>query len=169
MFSKFCYSGCMEGSWLDNIPSVERQKIRSRMSTEAYERLREKVKGPEDLEKEMKRSAEFAEMQFELQADPEVREKAREVVFRAMQEEGMETVVDMAHITPEIKKSLEQGAFSVAVSHHPHTHEEQVVAVPEGNIQEKIPFKQAMSDRLMSQALQGSWAKKARSSREKST
>ena len=56
-----------ESSWLDRIPSREREKIRKRLrSPEEYERLREKVKGPEDLEREMERNAEFAEARLTL-------------------------------------------------------------------------------------------------------
>lgn len=146
----------MEGSWLDNIPSNERKKLRRMMSPEAYERLREKVKGPEDLQKEMERSREFAELQFELQTDPELREKARDMVKKAMTEEGVEAVLDVKNLTPEARKALEEGKFSVAVSSHPRTHEEQVVAVPEGNIHEKIPVQKALSDQLISQAVQRS-------------
>lgn len=148
----------MEGSWLDSIPNHERQKLRRRMSPEAYERLREKVKGPEDLEKEMERSKEFAELQFELQTDPELREKVHAMVRKSVGEEGLESAFDLKNASPEAKKLLERGKFSVAVESHPVTQQEHLVAVPEGNVQEKIPLRPAVSDRVLAQAVQSASA-----------
>jgi formiminotetrahydrofolate cyclodeaminase len=124
------------------------------MSPEAYERLREKVKGPEDLEKELKRGEQMAELSFELQTDEKLRERLRAQADKDMREFGVERVIDAVPISAESKKALEQGKFMLAVASHPTTHQDQVVAVPEGNVQEKIPLKASFSDRYVTQFLQ---------------
>ncbi len=144
----------MEGSWLDNIPTNERRKLKKMMSPEAYERLRDKVKGPEDLEKELKRGEQLAELSFELQTDERLREQLRSACEKDVREQGIEAVMDAAHLSPDAKKALEQGRFMLAVSSHPATHDDQLVAVPEGNVQEKIPLKPAFSDRYVATFLQ---------------
>ena len=144
----------MEGSWLDNIPTNERRKLRKMMSPEAYERLREKVKGPQDLEKELKRGEQLAELSFELQTNEKLREQLKSRCEKDVKEQGIEAVMDTKNLPPEVKKSLEQGKFMLAVASHPSTHDDQLVAVPEGNVQEKIPLKPAFSDRYVAQFLQ---------------
>lgn len=146
----------MSDSFLDNLPSTERRKLRKMMSPEAYERLREKVKGPEDLEKELKRGEQMAELSFELQTDEKLRERLRGQAEKDIREQGVENVVDRQNLSPEIRKALEQGKFKLAVSSHPLTHDDQLVAVPEGNVQEKIPLKPVFSDRYVAQFLQNS-------------
>jgi hypothetical protein len=117
------------------------------MSPEAYERLRENVKGPEDLEREMQRSAEYAELQFDLQADLKLREHVRDMVQQHVKVSGIEATFLAERIPPEVKTAIEHGKFSVAVSSHAHQ-PDQLVAVPEGNIQERIPLTTALSDRI---------------------
>ena len=143
-------------SFLDNLPSKERRKLRKMMSPEAYERLREKVKGPEDLEKELKRGEQLAELSFELQTDEKLREHLKSQCEKDVREQGIEAVLDAQKLSPEMKKAIEQGKFMLAVSSHPTTHDDQLVAVPlgEGNVQEKIPLKPAFSDRYVAQFLQ---------------
>ena len=150
--SKTCsYTAYMEGSWLDNIPSTEKRKLRKMMSPEAYERLREKVKGPADLEKELKRGEQLAELSFELQTDEKLRERLKTQCEKDIQEEGIEALVETEHLSPEAKKAMEQGKFMLAVASHPSTHDDQLVAVPEGNVQEKIPLQTSVSDRYVAQ------------------
>lgn len=138
-------------SFLDNLPSTERRKLRQMMSPEAYERLREKVKGPEDLEKELKRGEQLAELSFELQTDERLREQLKTQAQEDLKTHGMEQVFDLRSMSPDARKALEQGKFMLAVSSHPSTHDDQLVAVPEGNVQEKIPLKPAFSDRYVAQ------------------
>lgn len=138
-------------SFLDNLPTNERRKLRKMMSPEAYERLREKVKGPEDLEKKLRRGEQMAELSFELQTDEKLREKLRTACAEDMRGQGIEAVLDSGKLSPEAKKALEQGKFMLAVSSHPVTHDDQMVAVPEGNVQEKIPLKTSFSDRYVAQ------------------
>lgn len=147
------YTQSMEGSWLDSIPSYEQKKLRKMMSAEAYERLREKVKGPEDLEREMKKSEQLAELSFDMQTSEKTREAVHQSAEKGIAEQGAENVVDQT-LSPEAKKALEQGKFKLAVSHHPKTGQDQLVAVSEGNVQEKIPLKQSFSDQIVAQFLQ---------------
>jgi hypothetical protein len=144
----------MEGSWLDNIPSTEKQKLRRMMSPEAYERLREKVKGPEDLEREMKRSEQLAELSFEMQTDKATREVIHAHFEKGMKERGIDGVIDSAGVSPEAKKALESGKFKLAVSHHPTTGQDHLVVMAEGNVQEKMPLTTAFSDQIVAQFLQ---------------
>ncbi len=139
-----------DSSFLDFLPSHEQQKLKRRMSASAYEKLREKVKGPEDLEREMKRSETLAELHFGLESDPHLQEKGRERVAADIKEQGIEVVMDSESLSPEHRKKLEQGKFRLTVSSHPSTHQDQLAAVPEGNVQEKIPLKAAFSDKHVS-------------------
>lgn len=136
----------MSDSFMDHIPSHEREKIRKRMrSPEAYEKLRESVKGPEDLERELERQDQLAEARLNLESNPEQKEKAKEKIMDSMDE-----AIDMEKLSPEAKKKLEEGKFTVAISSHPKTHHDTVVVMPEGKVQEKIPLKQSMSDQIIS-------------------
>lgn len=141
----------MEGSWLDHIPSNERRKLKKMMSPEAYERLRENVKGPEDLEKELKRAEQMAELRFELHTDEQLREELRVTVQNDMNERGIEQVFDLHGVPPNLRRALLQGKFSVTISGNPHTHHDQLVAVPEGNVQENIPLTPSFNDRYIAQ------------------
>lgn len=141
----------MSDNFFDHIPSHERERIRKRLrSPEAYEKLRESVKGPEDLEREMEKMDAMAEMHFALESDHQMQESMKKTVESAM-EQGIESVLDHPNLSPEAKKSLEAGKFKLTVSAHPTTHQDQVMVVPEGNVQEKIPVTQKMNDQLATQ------------------
>lgn len=141
----------MSDNFFDHLPSRERERIRKRMrSPEAYEKLRESVKGPEELEREMEKMDAIAEMHFAFESDPKAQESMKKTVEKAM-EEGIDQVIEDPNISPEAKKSLEAGKFTLTVSAHPKTHQDQVMVVPEGNVQEKIPVTQKMNDQLATQ------------------
>ena len=123
------------------------------MSPEAYEKLRERVKGPEDLEKEMEKSAGLAELRLEMETKPEVGERLRSSIGADMREQGSAEVFDLQLASPDAQKALEQGKFTLSVSSHPLTHEDALVAMPEGNVQEKLPVKPAFSEKYVSQVL----------------
>lgn len=132
---------------MDFMPSSpERRKLKKRMSPAAYEKLRESVKGPEQMERELKKAEQLAELHFALESDEKLQEKAKDILAKAIREQGIEAVVDVENLSPEQKKSLEQGKIKIAVSSYPSTHRDQIVAVPEGKVQEKIPLKQSFSD-----------------------
>lgn len=145
-----CYSSSMP-SWLDHLPSHERQKIRNRMrSKEAYERLREKVKGPEDLKEEMRNAQALAELHFALETEPSLNEALHDQVQEDIAEQGAEALFESAENLPDdIKENLEQQKFIVTVSSHPQSNHDVLVAIPEGNVQEKIPMKKQVQDRYI--------------------
>jgi 3-dehydroquinate synthase class II len=92
----------------------------------------------------------MAEMHFGLESDPKMQESMKKTVEKAM-EQGIDHVLEDASISPDAKKSLEAGKFKLTVSSHPKTHQDQVMVVPEGNVQEKIPLTQKLNDQLATQ------------------
>lgn len=146
----------MSDSFLDHLPSAEREKIRKRMrSPEAYAALRDKVKGPEDLEREMNRSEQLAELQFEMETSAELKETVTRVVTEKIRNEGLESVLEKDFpVSTETKAALEQGKIAVAVSAHPATHQDALTVAPEGNVQEKLPVKVSLTDQWTAQFVQ---------------
>ncbi len=140
-------------SWLDILPSTERAKIRKRLRSPAeYERLREKVKGPEDLEREMKWNEAMAELSFTLETEPKVKEALRQQVEKDMQEQGIEQALEGAsEASPDAKKALEEGRFNLSVEENPETHQDQLAVSPEGTVAEKIPIKKSLSEQYVYQ------------------
>ena len=135
---------------------MERERIRKRMrSPEAYEKLRESVKGPEDLEKEMKKNEQLAELHFGIESEPALQEALKQQVEKDMTEQGIENVLESAPQSADAKKALEQGKFKLTVSAHPTTHHDALMVQPEGNVQEKLPVKPAFSDRYVGQFVLG--------------
>ncbi|OGJ62152.1 hypothetical protein A3C37_04250 [Candidatus Peribacteria bacterium RIFCSPHIGHO2_02_FULL_53_20] len=144
----------MSDSFLDHIPSYEREKIRKRMrSPEEYERLREKVKGPEDLEREMKKSEQMAEAHFRIETEPETAERLHDRIAKDLKERGVEAVLENADVSESVKVALEKGNFGVSVETHPKTHEDVLVVLPEGNIQDKLPVKPVQSEHYIQSLL----------------
>lgn len=143
----------MSDSWLDHIPSHERLKIRTRLrSPEAYAALREKVKGPEDLEKEMKKSEVLAELSFTMETEKDVKQALKSQIEKDCREQGMESVLEgVTDIAPDVRQAIEQGKFQPAVSSHPSTGEDALVIVAEGTVQETLPVKTRLSDTYVSQ------------------
>ena len=141
--------------FLDHLPHSVREGIRKRMrSPEAYEALRDKVKGPEDLEKEMHRSEQLAEVHLQMESEPKKKEKMKSIVEKDMREQGIEKILDTEKISPEAKKQIEAGKFQMSVSSHPTTHQDALVVIPEGNVHEKIPVTVSKSENYVAQFLQ---------------
>ncbi len=138
---------------MDFLPSHERQKLKRMMSPEAYEKLRERVKGPEDLAREMARSERLAELRFEFETKPETREALRKQAEKDVREGGAEAVFDLEGASPEAKAAVEAGKYVLQVSSHPSTHQDALVGVAEGTVQEKLPVKPAITDRYLGQLL----------------
>jgi hypothetical protein len=63
----------------------------------------------------------------------------------------MEEVFEMQDASPDAQKKIEQGKFRLAVRSHPSTHQDQLVVIPEGNVQEQIAVKPTFSERYMAQ------------------
>jgi len=142
-------------SYLDHLPSQEREKIRKRLrSPEDYERLREKVKGPEDLEREMEKNAEFAETKLALETDPLAQEKAKEQVSSVAAEQGVETALE--HPTEEAKQALDQGRFEVVMNESSQEPRLAIKILPanameasSGNVAETLPLTMSLQQQLM--------------------
>lgn len=139
----------MADSFLDHLPSRERERIRKRMqSPEAYAALRERVKGPEDLEREMERSEKLAELHFALETESSVHEKLKKHVQEAIRSGGVEGALE-GSLSAEARHAVEGGKFLLRVSSHPKTHDDALVVVPEGKVQEKLPVKTTLADQWM--------------------
>ncbi|GEM_PF-549678 len=139
-------------SYLDRLPGNEREKIRKRLrSPEAYEALREQVKGPKDLEREMKKSEQLADVHMALEGEPQMRTALKNSLEHDITEQGIEHVLEMTHLSPEARQMIEQGNFDVRVDMHPDTKNDALVVLPEGRVQEKVPVKQSFSERYAGQ------------------
>lgn len=144
----------MSDSFMDHIPSHERERIRKRLrSPEAYEKMREKVKGPEDLEKEMRKNEQLAEAKFMLESEPELHDALKGDIEKKITEQGIEAVVDAEALSPETQRALLEAKFTVSLASHPENHNDQLVIIPEGNVQEKIPLKTNLSDQYIGQLM----------------
>ncbi len=136
------------------LASPEGRKLKRMMSPEAYERLREKVRqhGPEAIKEEMRRSEKLAELNFKMESEPWVHDSVKEKLQEIFENRDVEEVLEQAP-SAAAKESLKQGKFIVQVSSHPQTHQDALVVIPEGNVQEKLPIKPALSDQYVSQFL----------------
>lgn len=143
----------MSDSFLDRLAGPEKQRIIKRLrSPEAYERLRDNVKGPEDLERALDRAEKLAELHFALESDPAAGERMKETVARAMREGGVEAIAEnAADLSEEARVALAEGRFRLAVSPDPETHDDQLVALPEGNVAERVPVSASMTESCVSQ------------------
>ena len=127
--------------WLDRLPSPERAKIRARCrSPEAYEKLRECVKGPEDLERELEKNSKLAELKFAMETEPALKQELKESIQEDIKEHGVEAVLE---------KSFE-GDFDIAIDTNPETNQDQLVVLPEGSVSEKIPITPAFNEKYVS-------------------
>ncbi len=134
-----------DSSFIDHLPSGEREKIRKRLrSPEEYERLREKVKGPEDLEREMEKNAEFAEAKLHLESDPKAQEKAKDVVRAFVSEQGTEAALEGK--AEKMADGLSNGQFEVVVTDK--NHEPTLAVAPSGNVSEVFPLKQSLQQQI---------------------
>ncbi len=138
-------------SWLDSLPSHERQKLfeRIRRSPAEYEKLREKVKGPEDLKEEMDRNELIAELKFALETEPQVKEMLKQQIEKDLREQGIEAVLDA--MPDALKQALEAGQFNVGIDVNPDTHNDQIVVLPEGSVSEKLFITSSVNDQYVSQ------------------
>lgn len=127
-------------------------KIRKRLRSESeYERVREKVKGPEDLEREMEKNERMAELHFALESEPVLKDALKKQVENDIREQGIESVVDLDGASPEAKAALDRGAFTVTVAPHPKEKHDAISVVLEGVVQEKLPVQPSFSERYLAQ------------------
>tara|TARA_B100001971_G_scaffold209190_1_gene232335 strand:- start:881 stop:1306 length:426 start_codon:yes stop_codon:yes gene_type:complete len=118
------------------------KRAKKKMSPAAYEKLRERVKGPEDLEKELGQMEHLANLKFNMESEPHVKEKLKEKIKEDIDAKGMDEV---------LAGNLEEGDFDVSIEENPDTHEDQLVVAPEGNVSEKIVIKPAYSEQYIAQ------------------
>lgn len=126
------------------------------MSAAAYERLREKVKGPEDLEQELSKGEALAEIHFALESDPTMHERARTTIEKELLQDPDGTLEHAESLSPAAREAIAKGRFTVQVGPHPKEHHDAVLLVPEGNVQETIALKPALSDRFVAGLLRPS-------------
>lgn len=142
----------MSDSWLDRIPSQERQRIRERLRSPAeYERAREKVKGPEDLEREMERNELLAELKFAMESEPKLAEALRAQVQEDIRLHGLPSVLHSLHLSNDLKQALTKGDFTLSIQPDAATHVDQLVLVPEGKVAEAVPVSQKFSEGYLGQ------------------
>lgn len=138
----------MSDSFLDHLGGPEKQRIIKRLrSPEAYERLREKVKGPEDLEAELDRAEKLAELHLALESDAAAHETAKAIVGDSIAEEGIDASVERPEeLSGSARDALEHGKFRLAV-----TPDEVFVALPEGAVSETVPLVSSLMESCVSQ------------------
>ncbi|MFH1444407.1 MAG: hypothetical protein ABIG34_03385 [Candidatus Peregrinibacteria bacterium] len=143
----------MSDSWLDRIPTTKRQRLRERfhLSEAEYERLREKVKGPEDLEREMERNELLAELKFAMESEPKLAEALRAQVQEDIQQFGLSSVLRSLHLSMSLKQALEKGDFTLSIQPDQKTNVDQLVVVPEGKVEEAMPISPAFSEQYLGQ------------------
>ncbi|MBU0458764.1 hypothetical protein KJ652_02915 [Patescibacteria group bacterium] len=133
--------------YLDLLPSNEKAKIRAKLrSPEAYERLREKVKGPEDLERELKVSESYANLSFSLKTEPKIKEELKKQIQEDIDANGIEEVLEQS----EAQRKIDIFRFNISVEENPESHQDQIVVSPEGNVGEKIPIKPSFTEKYLS-------------------
>lgn len=140
-------------SWLDMLPSNERQKIREKykMSPAAYEKLRQNVKGPEQLKEEMQWNEQMAQLRFALETEPHIKEALQKQIEKDIAEQGIEAVVQNPDIPQELREKITSGKFEVTVDSVSEDVPDQLTIHPEGNVSEKIPISHFLTETYVSQ------------------
>ncbi len=140
-------------TWLDLLPSHERQKLREirKRSPEEYEKLREKIKSVDQISEEMDRNSELAELSFALETEPVIKDALKKQIDSDIKEQGIEGVLYAPDgIQEEIQTAVQQG-FDIHIDTNPDTQEDQIFISPEGNVSEKLPIKFSLSEQYVSQ------------------
>lgn len=143
----------MSDSWLDRIPTNERQRIREKLhlSEAEYARLRENVKGPEDLEREMERNELLAELKLGMELEPKLSEALRAQVQEDIKLHGMPSVLERLSLAADVEQALTKGDFTISIAPDAQTHVDQIVLVPEGKVAEAVPVSQKFSEQYLGQ------------------
>ncbi len=140
-------------SWLDHLPAHERERIREKykMSAAAYEKLREKVKGPEDLAQEMIWNERMAQLKFGMDSEPALKQALKKQIERDIAEQGVEAVLENFDLSSDMKTAIEHGKFTIAVDSPMNHTNDQLVVCPEGNVAEKIPVNLSLTQTYVTQ------------------
>jgi hypothetical protein len=131
----------MSDSWLERLPTHERQRLIERFTEVDPERRKKFVVGPERMKQMLQENEVMANLKFALETEPKLREALRSQMQEDIAEHGF-----LAVLGQELK-----GDFDVKVAEHPQTHDDQIVAVPEGNVQESIPLQPTFNEQYLSQ------------------
>ena len=101
------------------------------------------MKGPEDLEREMKINESFANLSFLLETQPKFKEEFKDQVLKDIEENGAENVLE---------KTVEfEGEVEVDIQEDPDTHEDRLVLILPGKVREVIPVKKKFSEKYLTQ------------------
>lgn len=139
-------------SWLDSLPTNERQRIKEKykLSESAYEKLRQKVKGPEDMEREMEQNHVLAELKFGLETEPVMKQALQRQIENDIAEHGIENVLELNDLSSEIRSLIEKGKFEVTVDESLNYAHDQIVVCLEGNVSDKVPVKTRFAEAYLS-------------------
>jgi hypothetical protein len=80
---------------------------------------------------------------------PKAKEQVKKHITDSVQSLGVAEVF-IGDVSPDQQQKLEQGKFSVTQTSDPNTHHDQLAAVPEGNVQEKIAVKPSLVQQIAS-------------------
>lgn len=140
-------------SWLDLIPGNERQRIKEKykLSESAYEKLRDKVKGPEDIAEEMLWNEAMAQLKFGMETEPHMGEALKKQIEKDIAEQGIDAVLDNSDLSDEVQKLLREGKFDVRVDAPANNAPDQIVIKPEGNVSDKLPIRMSLCQSYVSQ------------------
>ena len=139
--------------WVDMMPSHEKKRLRKRMrSPEAYEKLRQRVQGPEKLSEQMERNGDLAELALALELEPKLQEELKKEIEKDLKGMSLDQIfANPESISGEAQDSLYSGDFDVSIDTNPDTQEDQLVLTPEGNVNEKLPVKFSLSEKYAGQ------------------
>lgn len=137
---------------MDFVGGFERERrLKKRIrSLPEIERDREKVKESLKLGEQAKEQGEaVAEVLIAMETDPKAKEQVKKHLTDSVRSLGVSEVFT-GDVSPDQKQQLEQGKFSVTQASDPNTHHDQLAAVPEGNVQEKIAVKPSLVQQIAS-------------------
>lgn len=143
----------MSDSWLDRIPTNERQRLREKLhlSDAEYARLREKVRGPEDLKREMEQNELLAELRLGMELEPKLAEALRAQVQEDIREHGMSAVLEAPSLSVDQEQAFTKGDFTLSILPDRASNVDQIVLVPEGKVAEAVPVSQQFSEQYLGQ------------------
>ena len=141
-------------SWLDLLPSHERQKLREirKRSPQEYAKLRERVKHVEQIAEEMEKNTQLAELKFAIETQPKLKEALKRQFERDCSTQGIEAL--LGTVSPEVRLAVESGKFGVRIETNPETKQDQLAVVPNGNVAEVLPIQSSLSEKYVAQFIQ---------------
>lgn len=124
-----------------------RLRNHSRRSPQEYAQERKEKLG-ETMEKASEQ-AEFerglAELSFALETEPRIEEALAKQIKEDIREQGIDALMDDGTLSDAERTAILQGNMTVSVSG------DQLMIVPEGNVQEALPLKKKVADQYIGQ------------------